>query len=263
MTHSSQSSFPLSSLGQMLRSRLSIRVHSRAFAVRSSPLEYGEKKNIFEPPMDANERQCQPRRVRFHFAELGNGFRHSSHPCASEGWPTAVPSRSSVVPRFFGRRAGLSLVEVMIAVFIMAIAFFPILRLVDFGSVSTAKINNYSRATRLAQQLIEECKHVPFKVYQREPSYANLADGVLCDIHPQFYKKTGASIEQFVNENKGILKEFGLNAQLRFKRNALNQVQEIWLQVEIKWRERGKLENETQPLRVVRAGNAMHNAEAL
>ncbi|MFZ2960019.1 MAG: hypothetical protein WA705_24320 [Candidatus Ozemobacteraceae bacterium] len=160
-------------------------------------------------------------------------------------------------------RYGWTVLEVVISAVILACAFLPILRLMDFGSVSTAKINNYSKAARLAQELIEECKHVPFKVYQTNPNYAGLADGESFDIQPDYYQKTKKSIEEFMAANKQALKDFGYTAKLKIKKNPLNQIKEIWFEVEINWRDRGKKDEVNQPQRRVRAGNAMYNSEAI
>lgn len=161
------------------------------------------------------------------------------------------------------RRLGFTFLEVIIAAVILALAFFPIMRVVDFGGVSTVKINNSSKAARLAQELIEECKHVPFRVYQTNPNYAGLADGASFDIQPDYYQKTRKSIEEFRDANKQSLKDFAYLAKLKIKKNGVNQIKEIWFEVEISWREKGKKDDTTQPLRKVRAGNAAYNAEAI
>ncbi|MBF0548208.1 MAG: prepilin-type N-terminal cleavage/methylation domain-containing protein [Candidatus Riflebacteria bacterium] len=158
---------------------------------------------------------------------------------------------------------GVTLMEVLIASVIIALAFIPILRLIDFGSVSTVKVNTYSKGARLAQELIEECKHVPFKVYQNNPNYKNLPDGVYEIVQPDYYKKTQKSIDEFMDQNKQSLKDFGFDAKLKVKRNSLNQIKEIWFEVEIKWRERGKKDNVDQPELRARAGNAIYNSEAM
>jgi len=158
-------------------------------------------------------------------------------------------------------KRGLTLLEIVISASILAIAFIPILRLVDFGSVSTAKIGHYGKATRLAQELIEECKHVPFKVYQKH--YSDLASGNSFDVHPQFYKETAKSIESFFEESKDSLKDYGCKATLKAKKNDLDQIVEVWFEVEIFWRDKGKKEDERFGLRVVRAGNAYYNSEAI
>lgn len=159
------------------------------------------------------------------------------------------------------RKYGATLLEIVIAAFILAIAFIPILRLVDFGSVSTAKTGHYAKATRLAQELIEECKHVPFKVYQK--NYNDLASGNTFDIHPQFYKETAKSIESFFTENIDSLKDYGCTATLKAKKNDLDQIVEVWFEVEIFWRDKGLKEDERAGRRVVRAGNAYYNSEAI
>ena len=48
------------------------------------------------------------------------------------------------------KRLGVTLLEIVIAAAILAIAFIPILRLVDFGAVSTTKVH-VAKAARLAQ----------------------------------------------------------------------------------------------------------------
>ncbi len=155
---------------------------------------------------------------------------------------------------------GATMIEIVIAVFILAIAFFPILRVVDVGSVNTAKIGNYAKATRLAQELIEECKHVPFKVYQKQ--YADLGSGESFDIHPQFYKETQKSLESFLKESKDKLKDFDCTATLKAKKNELNQIVEVWFNVEMTWRDMGAANNTKFAERKVRVGNAYFNSEA-
>ncbi len=159
------------------------------------------------------------------------------------------------------KRTGVTLLEIVIAAFVLAIAFIPILRLVDFGAVSTSKLGHHAKATKLVQELIEECKHVPFKVYQRH--YQDLASGNTFDVHPQFYKETGKSIEAFFEENKDFMKDYGCKAFLKAKKNDLEQIVEVWFEVEIFWRDRGGKDNEDSPLRAVRCGNAYYNSEAI
>ncbi len=158
-------------------------------------------------------------------------------------------------------KKGATLLEIVIAAFILAVAFIPILRLVDFGSTSTAKVGHYAKATRLAQELIEECKHVPFKVYQKH--YSDLASGNSFDVHPQFYKETAKSIESFFKENIDAMKDYGCTATLKAKKNDLDQIVEVWFEVEIFWRDKGTKEDERFGRRVVRAGNAYYNSEAI
>ena len=93
--------------------------------------------------------------------------------------------------RVFNNKRAATLIEVVIAILILACAFFPILRVVDYGSVSTAKIGNYAKATRLAQELIEECKHVPFSLWKKFHVPENPEPNQIIDfdtINEDFYK---------------------------------------------------------------------------
>lgn len=148
----------------------------------------------------------------------------------------------------------------MISVFILAIAFIPILRLVDFSAVSTARVGNIARASRLAQQLIEECKHVPFRVYQEH--YTDLDEGDDFSIHPQFYQETAASIEDFFTDNRDSFRNYGVNANLRVRKNDLDDIVEVWFEVEIYWRQLGDKDDDSLSKSLVRASNAYYNSEA-
>lgn len=158
-----------------------------------------------------------------------------------------------------GRRA-VTLLEILIAAVIVALAFLPVLRVVGFGGISTQKTNATSRATRLVQELIEEVKHVPFSVYQRE--VPNLDQGTPVPIPAKFYEKTAKSIADFKNTDKNI-KDFSHTATLTGSKNSVGQVVEIWFEVEIKWQERGASADVGQESRKVRAGNSLFNPEAV
>ncbi|MBP5470542.1 MAG: hypothetical protein J6Z11_15005 [Candidatus Riflebacteria bacterium] len=159
------------------------------------------------------------------------------------------------------KRSATSLIEVVIAIFILAVAFLPIMRVVDYGSTSTSKIGHYAKATRLAQDLIEECKHVPFKVYQT--TYGELEEGKDFIINEEFYKDTKKSIDDFREESKDKLKEFDCKANLRVKKNDLGQISEVWFEVEIGWYDLGKISNGKGEKRKVKVGNAYFNSEVL
>ncbi len=162
------------------------------------------------------------------------------------------------------KKTGTSLIEIVIAMLIIACSFLPILRIVDYGSVSTTKVGHYSKATRLAQDLIEECKHVPFKVYQ--VNYDGLETDQSFDIHPEYYKDTKESIEAFKKdeEKKDKIKEFAYKASLRPKRDPITkQIIEIWFEVEMNWYDKGQYENNKGEKRTIKVGNAYYNAESL
>ncbi|MBI3038298.1 hypothetical protein HYY75_04480 [bacterium] len=136
------------------------------------------------------------------------------------------------------KKSGVTLLEIVIASAIIVIAFIPIMTLISTGSKSTAKSGNLSKATRLVQELIEECRHVSFKEYPLK------------------------SIDEFRDLNKKSLKDFLFSANLRFCKNDLKQIKEVWLEAEIQWRDIGRTDGENtanNELRVVRAGNGICN----
>ncbi len=160
---------------------------------------------------------------------------------------------------------GTSLIEIIIAVFIIACAFIPILRLVDYGSVSTAKIGNYAKATRLAQELIEEFKHVPFKVIN--DTYKDFPVGEWRDegIPESYYSETQRKIEEFRTEGEKTksVKDFDCKTKVKIYKNDFDQINEIWLEVEIGWYDMGTIEKAKGTKRLIKVANAYHNAEAI
>lgn len=165
-------------------------------------------------------------------------------------------------------RKASSLIEVVIAILILACAFFPILRVVDYGSVSTAKIGNYAKATRLAQELIEECKHVPFSQWKKFHVPENPEPNLVIDfdtINEDFYKGTKKSIDEFFNseETKDKIKEFTCEAKAKIFLNEYKQIYEIWIQVEISWYDMGKISDAKGEKRIVKVSNSYHNPEAI
>lgn len=155
-------------------------------------------------------------------------------------------------------RAGVTLVEILIAVAIVAIAFFPIISTIQYGNKSTVKVNNYSRATKLAQGLIEECRHVPFKIYQETPTYKDLPEDQWELVGEDFFPKTRSELPAFQAE----IKSLQLKPELKLIRNPDNtsQIKEIWFRVHISWKE-GDGTTDNKP-REVTVGNALHNSEA-
>lgn len=160
-------------------------------------------------------------------------------------------------------RKGTTLIEIVIAVLILAVAFIPILRLVDYGSVNTTKIGNYARATRLAQELIEECKHIPFKAYK--DVYGELGDGQEYEVAEDFYKETKKSIDKFMAEEAKNSKQFFFETKPKLKvyKNEFNQIKEVWFFVEMTFFDRGNKDNGKGGKRTIKVSNAYHNPEAI
>ena len=67
------------------------------------------------------------------------------------------------------------MLEVLVAVAIIVIAFIPLVNMVSSNAVSTVKVGNYAKASGLLTKLLEEVKHVPFSRYQQ--NYDQLQGG--------------------------------------------------------------------------------------
>lgn len=130
------------------------------------------------------------------------------------------------------KNRGWSLVEILIAVGIIVIAFIPVIRLISSNAVSTVKVGNYSKASGLLTKFMEEVKHVPFSRYQDEcPEVAN---GEPVKVPEKFYPDTLASLVELKDD-----KEFWLESTMKASKNDFGQLVEIAFSCEIKWHERG------------------------
>ncbi len=152
------------------------------------------------------------------------------------------------------KRQGLSMLEIMIGIFIIAVAFFPAFRVIQYGSKATVKVNNYSKVARLAQGLIEECRHVPFKIYVND--YQEMGGGETFVVNQNYYPKTLEAIEQFREE----LKNLQIEAELTVKKEPDDRISEIWIRVKANWKE-GDGTTQGDKVRELRLGNAIRNPD--
>lgn len=146
---------------------------------------------------------------------------------------------------------GISLLEIVIAVVIVALAFIPILYAIQYGNKSTVRINNYAEVAKLAQGLIEECKHVPFKKIKED--YSALAANQWEIINPNYYPKTIQRLESL----KNLIKNLEFNAELKvLKKDDI--ISEVWIRIYAKW-----LEGDTmnKVVRELRLANAISNPD--
>lgn len=151
-------------------------------------------------------------------------------------------------------RQGLSTLEIMIGVLIIAIAFLPAFRVIQYGSKATVKVNNYSKVARLAQGLIEECKHVPFKIYVKD--YQEMASGETFVVNQNYYPKTLENIEAASSE----IKSLRIEAELTVKKETDNRISEVWIRVKANWKE-GDGTTQGDVDRELRLGNAIRNPD--
>ncbi len=149
---------------------------------------------------------------------------------------------------------GWSLIEVLIAVAIIVIAFIPLANLVSSNAVSTVKVGNYAKASGILTKFMEEVKHVPFKKYQEE--MPELAGGTPVDVPQKFYPDTLASLVEMKKE-----KEFWLKTSMKAAKNDFGQLVEISVSAEVLWHERGDKSAGNEPERNLRDFALIFNHE--
>jgi type II secretory pathway pseudopilin PulG len=147
---------------------------------------------------------------------------------------------------------GVTLVEILISVAIIAIAFLTILGVIQYGGKSTVKITNYSKATRIAQEFIEEFKHVPIAKYLKDPNITGAEDWFAFNSGDYCPKSTKA-----VEDYKGELKSLAFDSQLKVIKNTEGLVKYILIRINVDWKE-GDGSTDPKP-RQVRMANALCN----
>ncbi|RCK79035.1 MAG: hypothetical protein OZSIB_0377 [Candidatus Ozemobacter sibiricus] len=154
------------------------------------------------------------------------------------------------------RQPGFTLVEIMVAVAIVAIAFIPILGLITTDYTLATKTVNQSKGGALVSKLIEEVKHVPFATYQKE--CPELLQEKPLPIPEKYYPETSASLLAL---KQAADREYWLEATMQGAKNEAGQLVEIYFQAEIRWRDRGGRETTTQEERRLRAAALIFNPE--
>jgi len=151
---------------------------------------------------------------------------------------------------------GVTLIEILIAVAIVGVAFLAILSAVQYGNKSTVKISNYSKAMRIAQEFIEEFRHHPISMF--------LADGDIVKAQNWFEANAGKycpksmqSVEAFKKE----LKSLKFEPQVKVTKSPSEMISNILLKVNIDWKE-GDGTTEGTKVRQIRLANAIHNPSA-
>lgn len=151
----------------------------------------------------------------------------------------------------------VTFVEIMIAAFILSAALIPVLSTIQYGSKATVKVNNYSKAMRLALRLVEECKFVPIKTIAQD--YQGLANNTWETLNENYYPKTKEELNFFFEE----LKDLKWEGELKIRKGQVSptdpeQIREVWVRVFASWTEGDARDN----VREVRVANAIYNAEA-
>ena len=149
---------------------------------------------------------------------------------------------------------GWSLIEVLVAVAIIVIAFIPLVNLISSNAVSTVKVGNYAKASGILTKFMEEVKHVPIKKYQDD--IPDLMNGTQIDVPTKFYPDTLASLVEMKKE-----KEFWLKASMKGSKNDFGQLVEISVSAEVLWHERGDQSAGKEPVRNLRDFALIFNPE--
>jgi type II secretory pathway pseudopilin PulG len=153
------------------------------------------------------------------------------------------------------KAGGWSLLEVLVAVAVIVIAFIPLVNMVSSNAVTTVKVGNYAKASGLLTKFLEEVKHVRFTRYQQ--NYEQLQGGEAVAVPVEFYPDTLASIEELKKD-----KEFWIEATMKASKNDFDQLVEIAFKAEIFWRERGTRNDTSEPQRSLRDFALIFNPEA-
>ncbi len=151
-------------------------------------------------------------------------------------------------------KKGMSLLEVLIAVGIIAVAFIPLTRLISSNAVSTVKVGNYAKASELMTKFLEEVKHTPFTKYHED--FDALKPGEKISVPEKFYPDTLDSLKELKKE-----KEFWIEAQMKATANEFDQLVELAFTAEIFWRERGDRSQENEPVRSLKDFALLFNPE--
>lgn len=129
-------------------------------------------------------------------------------------------------------KKGVTLVEILIGVAIIAMAFLSILGVIQFANKSTVKISNYSKAMRIAQEFIEEFKHVPMARYLKDSNITEAADWFPPNAS-EYCPKSMATINDF----KGELKSLNFEAQIKTIKSVEGIPKTILIRVHVDWKE--------------------------
>jgi len=153
-------------------------------------------------------------------------------------------------------RYGITMIEIMVAVTIIALAVIPLMRLISGTYTATAKTSNQSKAAAILNRLIEEVKHVPFTTYVKE--CPDVMQEKAFAIPDTYYPETIAALDE---QKKAGDREFWVETTMMGSKNESNQLVEIYFEAEIRWHDMGGRNTQNQPERRLRASALVFNPE--
>jgi type II secretory pathway pseudopilin PulG len=151
-------------------------------------------------------------------------------------------------------RHGWSLTEILVAVILLSVCLVVILRVMGSAGHGTSKAGAHSRATRLLQGLVEECRTIPWKdlevLVPAKPGIVSLP--------ATHIPATMAAIQAAkVGRDAGI-KDFTPAVQLEYRKTKRGSPQEFWYLAEISWQEPSQ-SSAPATKQTVRAGGMIAN----
>lgn len=154
------------------------------------------------------------------------------------------------------QKLGVTLIEIVVAAAILALAFIPIVNLISKSAVSTVKVGNYAKASDLLSKFMEEVTYHPMALY--EEKLPQLLEGGEVVITDEFYTQTSKSIEDLAKEDK----EFWIEAKAKAETNKYKQIVELGIYAQISWHERGQKDATGEAERSLRDYSLIFNSEA-
>ena len=155
------------------------------------------------------------------------------------------------------RRDAFTLVEVLVAIFIVALAFLPLLGVLRGDATVTFKTGNVNKSAAILNRLMEDLKHIPLAMYLKE--CPDLAKKELIPIDSRFFADTLAKIQEY--QSRHFPRQYVLRPWMQGTMNEAGQLVELYLQLEIECRDRPDPDKKTPPQRV-RAATIIFNHDA-
>lgn len=154
------------------------------------------------------------------------------------------------------QKKGITLVEIVVAAAILALAFIPVVNLISRSATSTVKVGNYAKASDLLAKLMEELTYHPMGLY--EEKLPKLLDGSEVQIGEEFYSQTVKNLQELAKDDK----EFWVEAKAKAETNKHKQIVELGIYAQISWNERGQKTATGEPERSLRDYSLIFNSEA-
>ena len=156
-------------------------------------------------------------------------------------------------------KKGFTVVEVVVAAFILAVAFIAIGKVISSSSTNSVKVANKAKAADLMAKLMEEIKHIPIKVYEEKmPDLFTSTENV--KLPEEFYQDVTKDLNELKDSGD---KEFWFSeVSAKAECNDYKQIIELHISCQIDWREKGGQKDTSQREQSLRDYAVIFNSEA-